>query len=104
YRAGVTPAWSAVPVKFDVLRRRLLAAVLALLAIAPVASRAFAQEPQITRAQPMLHAERLEVVTHRGSFPFKAEIARTPREQDVGLMFRPVLAPDRGMLFEFKTP
>jgi hypothetical protein len=32
------------------------------------------------------------------------EVARTPREQAMGLMYRPVLPDDRGMLFPFETP
>lgn len=32
------------------------------------------------------------------------EVARTPQEQAMGLMFRTSLAPDRGMLFPFEPP
>ena len=32
------------------------------------------------------------------------EVTRTPQEQALGLMFRPSLADDRGMLFEFNPP
>jgi uncharacterized membrane protein (UPF0127 family) len=32
------------------------------------------------------------------------EVARTPQEQAMGLMYRTSLAPDRGMLFSFEPP
>ncbi|MUG97896.1 DUF192 domain-containing protein [Scytonema sp. UIC 10036] len=32
------------------------------------------------------------------------EVARTPQEQAMGLMFRPALPDDRGMLFQFPSP
>jgi uncharacterized membrane protein (UPF0127 family) len=34
---------------------------------------------------------------------FTAEVARTPEEQAMGLMYRSTLAPDRGMIFPFDT-
>jgi uncharacterized protein len=58
----------------------------------------------ITHAQPMLPTQPLEIDTHRGAFHFRVEIAITDATQEVGLMFRPTLAPDAGMLFEFSTP
>jgi uncharacterized membrane protein (UPF0127 family) len=50
-----------------------------------------------------LPVEALDVVTARGAFHFKVEIADTPATREQGLMFRKSLAPDRGMLFDFKT-
>jgi uncharacterized membrane protein (UPF0127 family) len=35
---------------------------------------------------------------------FQVEVARTPAEQARGLMYRPALAPDAGMLFLFDPP
>jgi uncharacterized protein len=32
------------------------------------------------------------------------EVAQTPEQQEIGLMFRPSLAPNRGMLFPFSPP
>lgn len=32
------------------------------------------------------------------------EVARTPRQQSMGLMYRPALPDDRGMLFQFTSP
>lgn len=34
----------------------------------------------------------------------KLEVARTPQQQAMGLMYRPALPDDRGMLFEFPSP
>jgi uncharacterized membrane protein (UPF0127 family) len=50
-----------------------------------------------------LAVEPLEIVTARGSFSFKVEIADTDATRERGLMFRKSLAADRGMLFDFKT-
>ncbi|TFI50835.1 DUF192 domain-containing protein [Mastigocladus laminosus UU774] len=32
------------------------------------------------------------------------EVAQTPEQQAMGLMYRPALSPNRGMLFQFPTP
>ena len=39
-----------------------------------------------------------------GSGQIQLEVAQTPRQQAIGLMFRTSLAPDRGMLFPFERP
>ncbi len=79
-------------------RRTLL-----LLALAPAA--ALAQEPDITKAQPELPKERLVIVTRDGvEHAFNVEMALTPDHQIVGLMFRPSVPPDGGMLFDWGTP
>jgi uncharacterized protein len=44
------------------------------------------------------------VVTPSGRTRFFVEIADDDAEREKGLMFRKELAPDRGMLFDFKTP
>jgi len=44
------------------------------------------------------------IVTHKGTFRFRAEIAGTPRQQEIGLMYRPRLADDHAMLFEMRGP
>jgi uncharacterized membrane protein (UPF0127 family) len=46
----------------------------------------------------------LTVVTAGGSHKFTVELATTPAQMEQGLMFRRSLAPDSGMLFDFKTP
>jgi uncharacterized membrane protein (UPF0127 family) len=58
----------------------------------------------ITHAQAQLRLEPLKIVTKRGVFRFQAEIADTATSQEVGLMYRPKLARDRGMLFEMGGP
>ena len=79
--------------------RRALVAALALGALATAAT---AQD--IDHAQPTLKTERLEIVTHTGVHRFEVEIAVTPRQQEVGLMYRPAMAPNHGMLFEMGPP
>ncbi len=53
------------------------------------------------RAAPPL--ESLDIVTHGGVRHFKVEIADTPATREQGLMYRKSMAPDHGMLFDFKT-
>ncbi len=85
------------------LGRRIAAAVFVCLALlAAPALAAEAGDP--THAQPLLRMEPLDIVTSRGAFHFKVEIADTDRTQQVGLMYRPALPADRGMLFEFSRP
>ncbi len=75
-----------------------LAACAALLAAPALA------DDDVTHAQPPLRTEPLTIVTKTGRHRFTVEIAETPREQEVGLMYRPTLRPDRGMLFEMGAP
>ncbi|MEK9685156.1 MAG: DUF192 domain-containing protein [Rhodospirillaceae bacterium] len=42
--------------------------------------------------------------TERGRQAFQVEIARTPREHELGLMFRRSLAKNSGMLFQYAYP
>lgn len=78
-----------------------LLAVLALAAGGPVR----AQDPEPTAAQPTLRLEPLTIVSHDGvRHPFSVELAQTPRQQEVGLMFRTAIAPGSGMLFVWPEP
>jgi len=53
-------------------------------------------------AQEKLETEILEITTgDGGKHDFQVELARTPEEQQQGLMFRTEMAPDAGMLFIF---
>ena len=65
---------------------------------------AFAQaEP--TQAQPVLQKQLLSIVSRGGvRHDFSVELARTPREQQVGLMYRTVIPADSGMLFIWPAP
>jgi uncharacterized protein len=82
------------------MNRRLL---LTLLAFAPLAARA--QEASITGPQPELPKEKLVIITRDGArHDFNVEMAMTPQQQTVGLMFRPTVPADGGMLFDWVTP
>jgi hypothetical protein len=45
----------------------------------------------------------LTIVTANGTHRFNVEVADTPERRTVGLMHRPSLAPNAGMLFDFKV-
>ncbi|MDP1730135.1 MAG: DUF192 domain-containing protein [Devosia sp.] len=45
---------------------------------------------------------RLVLHTAAGDYPFTVEVVDTPEKRAEGLMFRQSLAPDAGMLFDFK--
>jgi uncharacterized membrane protein (UPF0127 family) len=55
-------------------------------------------QPEIKPLQP------LEIATSKGSAKFMVEFADTDKTREYGLMCRKVVAPDRGMLFDFKGP
>ncbi|MGH7116268.1 MAG: DUF192 domain-containing protein, partial [Stellaceae bacterium] len=46
----------------------------------------------------------LTIVSAGGRHRFTVELAQTPAQMEQGLMFRRTLAPDAGMLFDFKDP
>jgi uncharacterized protein len=63
------------------------------------------RQPPITGPQPELPTETITIETDRKQrHEFKVEMATTLIEQAVGLMFRPKLARDHGMLFVWRTP
>ncbi len=81
-----------------ILRR----AVLALAALSPLPLRA---QPGVDRPQPRLPTEPLVIVTRDGRrLPFTVEMAVAPEHQMIGLMFRPEVKPDEGMLFDWGAP
>jgi uncharacterized membrane protein (UPF0127 family) len=81
------------------MQRRLLLATLLILPLA----HANGAEP--TKAQPALPKEKLVIVTKDGKrHTFQVEMATTPQQQRVGLMFRTSVPPDGGMLFDWGTP
>lgn len=58
-----------------------------------------------TTAQPELPKEPLVIVTRDGTrHAFRVEMALTPQQQSVGLMFRTSVPADGGMLFDWGTP
>jgi uncharacterized membrane protein (UPF0127 family) len=46
----------------------------------------------------------LTIVTAAGPRKFTVEVATTPAQMEQGLMFRRSLAPDAGMIFDYKAP
>ncbi|WP_029416159.1 DUF192 domain-containing protein [Brevundimonas bacteroides] len=75
-------------------KRNLLAAALAL----AVAACAQSSGPVDAAGNPL---EPLTIVTASGEHEFLVEIADDDAERERGLMFRPPLEDDRGMLFQF---
>ena len=55
-------------------------------------------QPEIKPLQP------LEIATSKGPAKFMVEFADTEKTREYGLMCRKLVAPDRGMLFDFKGP
>lgn len=77
------------------LTRRGFVALLAGAAIAAAAPRVLAQA---------FKKSTLTIVTDKGRYDFDVEMALTPRQHAQGLMFRRTLAPDAGMLFDYRRP
>jgi len=69
-----------------------------LLSVAALASACAPKGPVDAAGQPL---EPLSVVTASGEHSFMVEIADDPAERERGLMYRPPLNDDRGMLFQF---
>ena len=55
-------------------------------------------------AQAKMRQDRLTVVTASGEYPLDIEIAETPDEKALGLMYRTSLSDAQGMLFPYGTP
>ena len=61
--------------------------------------------PDTSKAQPELPKEKLVIVTRDGArHDFMVEMALQPDQQTVGLMFRPSVPADGGMLFDWGAP
>ena len=78
--------------------RRAAIFLLSLLALAIPGASLGDAEPQSYATAP------LTIITAGGSRHFNVELAATPEQMERGLMFRQELAPDAGMLFDFKQP
>jgi uncharacterized membrane protein (UPF0127 family) len=79
------------------MRRRLLLALPALIALTATATASAQDGPQ-----PRLPTEKLVIVGQDGiRHDFTVEMALSPDQQTVGLMFRPDVKPDEGMLFDW---
>ncbi len=91
---------AAASVRSRHMNRRHL---LLLLTLAPLSARA--QGPNPTGPQPELPKERLVITTRDGvHHEFSVEMATTQEQQTVGLMFRPSVPADGGMLFDWRYP
>ena len=77
-------------------RRMLLLSCAAMIASLFV----FAAEAQLQR----FATSELTIVSAGGPHKFTVELATTPGQMEQGLMFRKSLAPDAGMLFDYRTP
>lgn len=85
--------------------RRSLLTLGAALALAPAAHALPRQDPASCKGQPELKPlQPLAIVSSGKTFRFMVEFADTDRTREYGLMCRRSLAPDRGMLFDFKQP
>ncbi len=85
----------------SILARVLLAAGLACSVSAP----ALAQDSEPTAAQPTLKQQPLTIAGADGkTHSFTVEIAATPRQQQVGLMYRTEIPATTGMLFVWPQP
>jgi uncharacterized membrane protein (UPF0127 family) len=77
-------------------RRQMLALLAGTATLLPFAGRAQ------TGPQPELPKEKLTIVTHDGKHhEFNVEMALTEQQQETGLMFRPSVPADGGMLFDW---
>ncbi len=59
---------------------------------------------QSSVAQPELAHEPLSIRSGNGTHQFSIEVAKTPKEQEIGEMFRTNIPADRGMLFVWPYP
>ena len=63
-----------------------------------------ASEPALERSEAGLEQIRLTFTSSTGTHRFIAEVARSPEEQQRGMMFRESIAPDRAMIFPYDPP
>ena len=79
------------------MKRRFLLAIMAALPVGAACAQ--------TAAQPELPKEKLVIVTRDGQrHDFMVEMALSPGQQTVGLMFRRSVPADGGMLFDWGAP
>jgi uncharacterized membrane protein (UPF0127 family) len=83
--------------------RGVRVALATLAVVVAVPAPAYLSTP-ITTAQPQLALMPLVLVTATGKHRYQVELAATADQQEIGLMFRRKMAPDRGMLFPFDPP
>jgi uncharacterized membrane protein (UPF0127 family) len=91
---------------FSIARRSLLTLAMAF-ALAPAAQALDLprQDPAHCQGQPEIKPlQPLAIESSGKTYRFMVEFADNDRTRSYGLMCRKVLAPDRGMLFDFKQP
>ena len=70
-----------------------------------MASIALAALAQATAAQAQDAAQSLpSIKLSAGIHAIEAQLARTPQQREIGLMFRKTMGPNQGMLFAFEQP
>ena len=70
----------------------------------PKSGNSSGETPADSRAQPRLPVGSVEIeAPPRQPLVLKVEVASTPEQRQMGLMFRKQLAPDEGMIFLFET-
>jgi uncharacterized membrane protein (UPF0127 family) len=82
---------------------RLILAAFLLALCAPAAATPASSSCRVGQAE-IKPLQPLALATAKGRYAFKVEDADTDRRREVGLMCRQILAPDRGMLFDFHKP
>jgi uncharacterized membrane protein (UPF0127 family) len=86
-------------------RRALFAAVLVLAGATGAWAAPGRDSDACTQGQAeIVPLQPLTLVTDKGRFAFQVEDADTYDRRETGLMCRKAMAPDRGMLFDFKKP
>ncbi|MFL6859738.1 MAG: DUF192 domain-containing protein [Sphingomicrobium sp.] len=83
-----------------IARAVALGLVASLVACQPSASNAV----ELGRSPAGLEQVPLTIESGRSKHRFTVEVAATPEQQQMGLMNRSALAPDRGMIFPFDAP
>lgn len=85
-------------------RRAPLARLFFAFVLAMATAASIVAVPSVVRAEtPLARADRVEAVTATGRHVFTVEVVDTDETRARGLMFRTQMAPDAGMLFDFRT-
>jgi uncharacterized protein len=75
-----------------------------LFALAAPLAQANPQPAALGKAQSLPYSPLTIVRADGKTLSFQVEVARTPEQQEIGLMWRTSLAPDKGMIFIFQAP
>ena len=87
------------------MKRPILSSLALLLILMAPAAQAQTDMDEPTAAQPPLPTQQVTIVGKNGQkHVFDAEMALTPREQQIGLMYRTDIPATHGMFFDWGTP